>query len=103
MDNNKIVDNFNFIKIYFRVFMYKIIVLNYPELSKKEMKNHRRRMKTRLGTRTGQKTLEEESKRHPNTKECSESKGQFGTFGLPNGTLKGPNFHVLGFGLTAFG
>ena len=28
------------------------------------MKNHRRRMKTCLGTRTGQKTLEEESKRH---------------------------------------
>ena len=56
MDNNKIVDNLNFIKIYFRVFIYKIIVLKKPE----------QRMKTRLGTRTGQKTLEEESKRHPN-------------------------------------
>ena len=49
------MDNLNFIKIYFRVFIYKIIVLKYPELSKKEMKNHRRRMKTRLGTKTGQK------------------------------------------------
>ena len=68
MDYNKIVDNLKFIEIYFRVFIYKIIVLKYPELSKKEMKNHRRRMKTRLGTRTGQKTLEEESKWHPNTK-----------------------------------
>ena len=26
MDNNKILDNLNFIKIYFRVFIYKIIV-----------------------------------------------------------------------------
>ena len=25
LDNNKIVDNLNFIKIYFRVFIYKII------------------------------------------------------------------------------
>ena len=25
----------NFIKIYFKVFIYKIIVLKYPELSKK--------------------------------------------------------------------
>ena len=95
MDNNKIVDNLNFIKIYFRVFIYKIIVLKYPKLSKKEMKNHRRRMKMRIGTRTSQKTLEEESKRHPNAKEHSESKGQFGTFGVPN-------FHDVGFGPTAF-
>ena len=67
------------------------------------MKNHKQRMKTRLGTRTSQKTLEEESKRHPNAKERSESEGQSGIFGVPNGTLKGPNFHVLGFGPTAFG
>ena len=72
LDKNKTVDNLNFIKIYFRVFIYKIIVLKDPELSKKDMKNHRRRMKTRLGTRIGQKTLEEESKRHPNTKVYSE-------------------------------
>ena len=58
---------------------------------------------TRLGTRTCQKTLEEESKLHPNAKECLKSKGQFGMFGVLNGTLKGPNFHVLGFGPTAFG
>ena len=56
-----------------------------------------------LGTRTGQKTIKEESKRHPNAKEHLESKGQFGTFEVLNGTLKGPNFHVLGFGLTTFG
>ena len=73
------------------------------------MKNHRRRMKTRLGTKIGQKTLEEESKQHLNTKECSVSKGQFGTFGVPNGTfgvlngtLKGLNFPLLGFGQMAF-
>ena len=66
------------------------------------MKNHRRGMKIRLGTRTGQKTLEEESKRHPNTKYCSVSKGQFGNFGVPNDILKGPNFPLLGFGPTAF-
>ena len=55
LDNNKIVDNLNFIKIYFRVFIFKIIILKYPKLSRKEMKNHRQRMKTCLGTRTGQK------------------------------------------------
>ena len=72
MDNNKTVDNLNFIKIYFRVFIYKIIVLKYSELSKKEVKNHRRRMKTRLGTRSGQKTL----KKSPNstrTRKCIRS------------------------------
>ena len=53
--DNKIVDNLNFIKIYFRVFIYKIIVLKKLELSKKEMKNHRQRMKICLGTRIGQK------------------------------------------------
>ena len=67
------------------------------------MKNHRQRMKTRLGARTDQQTLEEESKRHPNAKERSESKGQFSTLGVLNDTLKGTNFHVLGFGPTAFG
>ena len=66
------MDNLNFIEIYFRVFIYKIIVLKYPKLSKKEMKNRRRRMKMRLGTRIGQKTLEKESKWHPNTKVHSE-------------------------------
>ena len=55
-------------------------------------------MKTRLGIRTGQKTLEEESKWHPNMKVRSASKSQFGTFGVPNSTLEGPNFPLLGFG-----
>ena len=54
----------------------------------------------RLGTRTSKKTLEKESKRYPNTKVHQEPQGQFGTFGVPNGTLKGLNFHVLGFGPT---
>ena len=39
----------------------------------------------------------------PNTKERSMSKSQFSTFGVPNGTLKGPNFPLLGFGPMAFG
>ena len=59
-------------------------------------------MKTRLGARTGQKTLEEESKRHPNTKERSVSKSQFGTFGVSSGILKEPNFLLLSFGPMAF-
>ena len=59
-------------------------------------------MKTHLGTRTGQKTLEGESKMHLNTKECSVSKSPFGTFGVPNGTLKGPNLSLLDFGPMAF-
>ena len=96
------MDNLNFIKIYFKGFIHKIIVLKYPELSKKEMKNHRQRMKMHLGTRTNQKTLEEESNWHPDRKVRSESKRQFTTFGVPNNTLKGSNFLVMGFGPTAF-
>ena len=38
MDNKKIVDNLNFIKIYLRVFIYKIIVLKKLELFRKEIK-----------------------------------------------------------------
>ena len=52
MVNNKIVDNLNFIKIYFKEFIHKIIVPKKFELSGKEIKNHRLRMKTRLGART---------------------------------------------------
>ena len=49
-----------------------------------------------LDTRTGQNTLEEESKRHPNTKVHSEPQENFGT-------LKGLNFPDVVFGPTAFG
>ena len=59
-------------------------------------------MKTRLGTMTDQKTLEGESKWHPNTKVRSASKSQFSTFGVSNGTLKVLNCHDVGFGPTAF-
>ena len=59
-------------------------------------------MNTCLGARTGQKTLEKESKRYLNMKEHSVSKSQFGTFGVPNGILKGPNFPLFGFGPTTF-
>ena len=55
-----------------------------------------------LGTRIGQKTLEDESKQDLNAKERSKFKGQFSTFGVPNSTLKVPNFHDLGFGQTSF-
>ena len=59
MDNNKFVDKLNFIKIYFKVFIYKIIVLDKPKLSRKEIKKKKkkkingRRMKTCLGARIG--------------------------------------------------
>ena len=54
MDNNKIVDNLNFIKIYFRVFIYKIIFfLKRPELSRKELKILEYGLKTRLSARPG--------------------------------------------------
>ena len=85
--------------------MFKIIALKKPKLSIKEIKkkkNHRQRMKTRLGIRTDQKTLEGESKWHPNTEVRSASKSQFDTFGVLNGTLKWPNCHDVGFGPTAF-
>ena len=38
MDINKIVDNLKFIKIYFRAFIYKIIVPRKLESSRKEIK-----------------------------------------------------------------
>ena len=111
MDNNKIVDNLNFIKIYFKGFIYKIIV---PKkvwiMQKRDKKNHRLRMKTRLGVRTGSKTLERESKTHPNTKVCSASKStirhfwsaEFSPFGLwPNSlrvTIRHTIFYLLAEG-----
>ena len=55
MDNNKIVDNLNFIKISFKEFIHKIIVPKKFELSGKEIKNDRLRMKTCLGAKTGSK------------------------------------------------
>ena len=48
MGNNKIVDNLNFIKIYFRIFIYKIIVAKRPELSRKELKILEYELKTHL-------------------------------------------------------
>ena len=59
-------------------------------------------MKTCLDTMTGQKTLEGETKWHSNMKAGSASMSQFGTFGVPNDTLKWPNFYWLCFGPTAF-
>ena len=53
MDNNKFVNNLNFIKIYFRVFIYKIIVPKRPELSKKEIKILEYGLKTLLSARIG--------------------------------------------------
>ena len=50
-----------------------------------------------------QKTLEGESKTHPNMEERLVSKSPFGTFGAPNDTLKVSKWLLLGFGLTPFG
>ena len=38
MENNRIMDDLNFLKIYFRVFIFKIIILKKPKLSRKEIK-----------------------------------------------------------------
>ena len=51
MDNNKIVDNLNFIKIYFRVFIYKIIIPEKAQIIQKRDQNHRIWVKTHLGAR----------------------------------------------------
>ena len=74
MDNNKIVDNLNFIKIYFRIFTYKIIILEKAWIIQKRNKNHRLRMKTHLGARTGSKNPKRKVQTHPNTKERSATK-----------------------------
>ena len=41
MDNNKILDNLNFIKIYFKAFIYKIIVAKETWIIQKRDKNFR--------------------------------------------------------------
>ena len=41
MGNNKIVNNLNFIKIYFRVFIYKIIIAKKTLIVQKRDKNSR--------------------------------------------------------------
>ena len=51
MDNNKILDNLNFIKIYFRVFIYKIIVAKETWIIQKIDKKFRIWLKTRLSAR----------------------------------------------------
>ena len=90
MDNNKIVDNLNFIKIYFRIFIYKIIVLKKPELSRNEIKkNHGRRMKTCLDTRTGSKNPRKRVQMVP------EHENGF--------DIQKNHWALLGFGPTAFG
>ena len=39
LDNNKIVDNLNFIKIYFKIFIYVIIVAEKTWIIQKRIKN----------------------------------------------------------------
>ena len=61
-------------------------------------------MKTRLGTWTGLKNPRrrvQNAPEHGRTFWCP--KAPFGTFGVSNDTLKGPNFPLLGFGPTPFG
>ena len=65
-----------------------IIVLKKPELSRKEMKNHRRRLKTCLGTRIGKKNPRKGIQTAPERERFFES-------------IR-PNFHVMGFGPTNF-
>ena len=50
MDNNKIMDNLNFIKIYFRIFIYKIIVDEKTWIIQKRDKYG---LKTSLSARLG--------------------------------------------------
>ena len=49
------MDNLNFIKIYFRVFIYKLIIPKKVQIIQKMDKNHRLQMKTHLGVGTGSK------------------------------------------------
>ena len=52
MDNNKIVDNLNFIKIYFREFIYKIIVVEETWIiQKRDKKILEYRLKTHVSAR----------------------------------------------------
>ena len=48
MDNNKIVDNLDFINIYFRVFIYKIIIAEKTWIIQKRDKILEYGLKTRL-------------------------------------------------------
>ena len=53
MDNNKIIDNLNFIKIYFRVFIYKIFVAEKIWIIHKRDKIYKYELKTHLSARLG--------------------------------------------------
>ena len=94
MDNNKIVDNLNFIKISFKEFIHKIIVPKKFELSGKEIKNDRLRMKTCLGAKTGSKKPRKSPKGTQTRKNVQHPRAPIGTFGVPNGTLKVPNWLI---------
>ena len=72
------MDNLNFIKIYFKEFIHKIIVPKKSELSEKEIKNHRLRMKTCLGTRIGSKNPRKRVQR----KNVRNPRAPFGSFGV---------------------
>ena len=60
MDNNKIVDNLNFIKIYFKVFIYKIFVTEKTWIIKKRDKIYEYNLKTRLSVRPGSRKPKKE-------------------------------------------
>ena len=104
MDNNKIVDNLNFIKIYFRVFIYKIIIPEKARIIQKRDKNHRLRMKIGLGARIRLENLRRRVQNaHESVYGIQEHYSALRHFWSANGTLKGLNFLLLGFGPVPFG
>ena len=62
------MDNLNFIEIYFRIFLYKIIIPEKAWIIQKRDKNLRIWVKAHLGARATQENLKGESKTHSNTK-----------------------------------
>ena len=104
MDNNKIVDNLNFIKIYFRIIIYKIIVAKKTWIIQKRDKNLRIWIENMSKCKAQLKKTQRMSPKHTQTRKCDwHPRVPFGTFGVPINTFKVPNGTHLGFGLTLFG
>ena len=100
MDNNKFVDKLNFIKIYFKVFIYKIIVLDKPKLSRKEIKKKKKSWTEDENMSRCKNRIKKPQKESPNGtwtwKSVWHSKAPLDNFGVQN-------WHLLGFGPMAFG
>ena len=70
------MDNLNFIKIYFKEFIYKIIVPKKYELSRKEIKKKKKKKKSQIE--------DENTSTYKDRIKKPQKESQFGTLKVPN-------------------